>query len=68
MPSDKLTAIIYCDRPQVSGKQFLKYRTVDGSSKGLSKFLAFAAKFPGAQYVNLYDKRTGEFRARIYLQ
>jgi hypothetical protein len=64
----KYRAIIYCSKVQVNGKQFLKYNSVDKEEKALGKFLAFAAKFPGAEYVNLYDKETSQFSQRIYLK
>ena len=63
-----LTAIIYCNQPQVNGNQFLKYRKISDTTAGISKFLLFAAKFPGAQYVNFYYRDTKKFKERIHLQ
>ncbi len=61
---DKVRAIIYCNVPQVNGNQFLKYNYVTNSKRGLNSFANFAAKFPGAEYINFYSKQTGEFIER----
>lgn len=61
-------AIIYCSVPQINGAQFLKYRKIKNATDPKGKFLAFAAKFPGAEYVNLYDRETKKFYERIYLK
>ena len=57
------TAIIYTKEKQVNGNQFLKYRNINNQEK----FLKFAAKFPGATYVNWYDKATKSYIKRDYL-
>ena len=59
------TAIIYTSIPQVgTNQQFLKYRNIGN----LDKFKKFAAMFPGAEYFNLYDKKTKQFIKREYLK
>lgn len=48
---------------------FKKYHNIRNTDKHLSNFLAFAKdKFPGAQYVNFYNKDTKRFYERIYLE
>jgi hypothetical protein len=64
----QLTAIVYCSVPQVNGNNFLKYRNISDTDKAKGKFLLFAAKFPGAEYVNWYDKKTKAFIERVYLK
>jgi len=65
----QITAIIYCAIPQpVTGLQFLKYRNIQNNDAAIAKFLLFAAKFSGAQYVNFYGKKSRAFIERIYLQ
>ena len=56
--SNYRTAIIYCTQDQVNGKRFLKYRNIKDDQHSLDKFKRFARKFPGAWYVNWYDKIT----------
>lgn len=51
------TAIVYTIIPQVNGSNFLKYRNINDKDK----FMRFAAKFPGAQHVNFYEKETRSF-------
>jgi hypothetical protein len=69
MASQLLTAIIYTNIPQpVTGNQFLKFRNITDSDTAVGKFMTFAAKFPGAEYVNFYYKNTKAFKERIYLQ
>ena len=64
-----MDAIIYCSIPQpVTGNQFLKYRNISDTDAAKGRFLKFAAKFAGAEYVNFYDKHTRAFIERIYLQ
>ncbi len=63
-----LTAIIYCSEKQVNGMQFLKYRNIGKDERRKGQFLSFAAKFPGAEYVNFYDRETKAFIERIYLK
>lgn len=65
MSTQLFTAIIYTSIPQVgTNKQFLKYRSINN----IEKFKKFAIMFPGAQYVNLYDKKTKQFIRREYLK
>jgi hypothetical protein len=65
----QLTAIIYCSIPQpVTGNQFLKFRNISNNNISKSKFLDFAAKFNGAEYVNFYGKQSKKFIERIYLK
>ena len=62
-----LTAIVYCNQKQVNGQQFLKYRNIQDNQNGIGTFMNFAAKFPGAEYVNFYYKKNRKFKERIYL-
>lgn len=63
------TAIVYTTEKQpVTDNEFLKYRNIKNSEQALQKFYAFAAKFPGAWYVNLYDKHTRAFVKRHYFK
>lgn len=55
MKEKSICAIIFCEKKQVNGKQFLKYHLNDFEEKTISKFLNFAARFPGARHVNFYD-------------
>lgn len=68
MRKELLTAIIYCNQQQPNGNHFLKYRNISNTDTAKSKFLLFARKFVGAEYVNWYDKYSREFIERIYLQ
>jgi hypothetical protein len=60
----KITAIIFCSEKQVNGTQFLKYKFVDNTPRGLMMFERFAARFPGAEYINYYDRNTRAFIER----
>lgn len=55
----------YSQQPDKDGYVFLKYHNIKPDK---DKFLLFAAKFPGAEYVNFYDCITKAFKERIYLQ
>lgn len=68
MESRLMTAIIFCTVPQVNGSQFLKYRNIKDTDADMKKFILFANKFPGAAYINLYDKRTRLFIRRENLR
>ncbi len=64
-----LNAIIYTETPQpVTGKRFLKYHGIADVEHKIAAFCQFAAKFPGALYVNFYHKDNKAFKERIYLQ
>lgn len=63
-----LTAIIFTAIPQpVSGNKFLKYRGIKNTPWHKEKFLRFAEKFPGAMYVNWYDKQTKAYIERTWI-
>lgn len=68
MEARKLTAIIACNEEQVNGSKFLKYRNIPDTDKEKEKFKLFAAKFPGAVHINLYDKQSRKFIEQIKLQ
>lgn len=74
MREKTINAIVYCNEPQpVTGNRFLKFKKIPDNQYRIGKFLAFAAKFPGAEYVNFYHKplpgeTKGKFKERIYLQ
>lgn len=61
-----LTAIVHTSEPQINGKQFLKYRNITDSPAARNRFLKFAARFPGAKYVNWYDRHSREYLGRDY--
>lgn len=64
----KVVGIIICDPPDpLSGKKALKYSHIDCTHKGVGTFLRFAVKFPTAQYINFYGKKSGQYIDRIYL-
>lgn len=63
-----LTAIIYCQVPQVNGSQFLKYRNIKDTEAHRRRFVQFAAKFPGAKYVNWYNKKPRQYIGREYIK
>lgn len=65
----KLSAIIFCDPADpLSGKKALKYSYVHNTHfQGVNKFLQFAKKFPTAQYVNFYSRKTKNYLGRVYL-
>ncbi len=62
--SDKPTynCIVITDPQPVTGNTALKYRNVTN----LERFKAFAEKFPGRKYINVYDKQTKAYQGRIY--
>lgn len=62
-----LTAIVHTSEPQINGKQFLKYRNISDTETARRKFIKFAAGFPGAQYVNWYDRFTKQYLGRDYI-
>lgn len=65
----KVVGIIICDPADpISGNTALKYSTVDNSHKGLDRFLIFAARFPTAQYINFYGKKSRTYLGRIYIR
>lgn len=68
METRLMTAIIFCTVQQVNGSTVLKYRNIKDTEKDLQKFKLFAAKFPGADYINWYDKKTRAFIKREYLR
>lgn len=64
----KVVAIIICDPADpLSGNKALKYSYIDCTTKGISKFLDFAVKFPTAQYINFYGRKSRAYIDRIYL-
>jgi len=64
----KVTAIIICEPPDpVSGNTALKYSFIDCTPRGINTFLIFAAKFPTAQYINFYGKKSRNYLDRIYI-
>lgn len=68
MPVELLTAIIYTGQPQVNGNQFLKYRKIKNTDQHRARFLKFAAGFPGAKYVNWYNRKTRQYIGRDYIR
>lgn len=64
----KVAAIIICDPPDpLTGRTALKYSHIDCTPRGLNTFLNFAVKFPTAQYINFYGKKSRNYLDRIYL-
>lgn len=55
----------YTQAPNADGFLFYKYHNIPPNR---DRFLQFAAKFPGVQYINFYDAITRTFKERIYLQ
>jgi hypothetical protein len=66
-----LNACVYLGEiDEVSQKpKFAKYHTIKDNAHKKGKFAAFIkGKFPKAQYINFYDKTTGNFMERLYLE
>jgi hypothetical protein len=61
------TAIIYTEKPQINGKQFLKYHNIKSDDNSLEKFFRFALKFPTAKHINFYDPQTKQFVEQVKL-
>jgi len=52
---------------QKEGKIFLKYRNIKDDDFHKWKFARFAMQFPGAWYINFYDRITRAYKERMYL-
>lgn len=65
--SDLMTVIIVCTGPGNIGSPFKKYHNVPKTGPGFDKFIAFAAKFPGLDHINFYEKvkRPGQTRGEF---